>query len=131
MYFNDKNEINERRKQLAGQLNNGTQMYVNKRLPKVVTEIQENCNQLGLVSNSENCVSKIFWKKPEGGLFGQEVKLVPTVEEIADAVIKNKEKEIVHDDTNSVHGGKSPCRKKIMTTPTGETGRKGSNGGFD
>ena len=34
VYFNDKNEIYEHRKQLAGQLNNGTQMYVNERLAK-------------------------------------------------------------------------------------------------
>ena len=65
VYFNDKNEIFRRRKQLSGQLNNGTQMYINERLSKADTEIIEESVQLALLSISKNCVVKVFRKKKQ------------------------------------------------------------------
>ena len=64
VYFNDENETHERRKQLARQLNNGTQMYVTLRLPRADVEIREKRNQLqlGLVVVLKKCAVCISQK---------------------------------------------------------------------
>ena len=112
VYLNDKIEINERWKQLVGQLNKDTQLYVNERLPKADFEVRKDASNWDWHLLQKIVLLKFSCQKPKGGLFSQEIISIRAVDHIADAVIKKKKKGTVHVDKNSVYNGKSACRKK-------------------
>ena len=88
IYFADKDEIFNRRKQLAGCKKLGKALYVSERLSKSDVEIKQKCNELGLITTTKNSAVKVFFKNPGGGLYSQEMNSVKAVEQLAGRAIK-------------------------------------------
>ena len=123
IYFADKDEIFNRRKQLAVCKNLGKALYVSERLSKSDLEIKQKCNELGLVTTTKNSAVKVFFKNPDGGLYSQEMNSVKAVEQLAGRAIKKRPKvQFSFNDEpmpgESVTNEEIPVTKKINNSTT-------------
>ena len=92
VYFNNKNEIYDRRHQLAGQYNGyGQRLFINERLPQYDNDIKRFCDENNIITTTKNCQVKVFIEGASGNYVTQNVNSIRAVEDIASKVAKKRQ----------------------------------------